>query len=122
MELKIGRLPSRYTLERNANMKNHLFTIVVGCALTISVFLIRQKAQAQNTSPQTTDKAGATIADAVGAKSNSQESSPIYVTEITFGYRDWKLVSVAHEEGNLNDIAVKAYREGTLQFPEGSII
>ncbi|HEV7775988.1 MAG TPA: cytochrome P460 family protein, partial [Luteibacter sp.] len=42
------------------------------------------------------------------------------------GYRDWKLISVAHEEGELNDlrailgndIAVKAYREGTLPFPD----
>ena len=37
---------------------------------------------------------------------------------------------MAHEEGNLNsfaavlgnDVAVKAYREGTLPFPDGSII
>ena len=41
------------------------------------------------------------------------------------GYRDWRLISVAHEEGNLNDlravlgneIAIKAYREGKLPFP-----
>jgi hypothetical protein len=46
------------------------------------------------------------------------------------GYRDWKLISVAHEEGNLNDIrailgndiAIKAYRNGTLPFPDGTII
>ncbi len=46
------------------------------------------------------------------------------------GYRDWRLVSVAHEEGKLNDIrailgndiAIKAYREGTLPFPDGAII
>lgn len=46
------------------------------------------------------------------------------------GYRDWKLISVAHEEGSLNDlravlgndIAVKAYRDGTLPFPDGAII
>jgi len=28
----------------------------------------------------------------------------IFVTEIPAGYRDWKLVSVAHEEGSLNDL------------------
>ena len=58
-----------------------------------------------------------------------QEPTPVFVTEIPGGYRDWKLVSVAHEEGNLNDIrailgneaAIKAYREGK-PFPEGSII
>ena len=46
------------------------------------------------------------------------------------GYRDWRLISVAHEEGNLNDlravlgndVAIKAYREGKLPFPDGAII
>ncbi len=46
------------------------------------------------------------------------------------GYRDWRLISVAHEEGKLNDIrailgndiAVKAFRDGTLPFPDGAII
>ena len=46
------------------------------------------------------------------------------------GYRDWKLISVAHEEGNLNDLravlgndlAINAYREGKLPFPDGAII
>lgn len=46
------------------------------------------------------------------------------------GYRDWRLISVAREEGTLddirailgNDIAIKAYREGTRPFPDGTII
>ena len=46
------------------------------------------------------------------------------------GYRDWGLISVAHEEGKLNDlrailgndIAIKAAREGKLPYPDGSII
>lgn len=46
------------------------------------------------------------------------------------GYRDWRLISVAHEEGGLNDIrailgndaAIKAYREGKLPFPDGAIV
>src|ERR1700734_2585564 len=57
-------------------------------------------------------------------------TAPAFVTEIPPGYRDWSLVSIAHEEGNLhslgavlgNDVAVKAYREGTLPFPDGAII
>jgi hypothetical protein len=57
-------------------------------------------------------------------------AAPIFVTKIPPGYRDWKLISVAHEEGNLNsigavlgnDVAIKAYREGTLPFPDGAII
>jgi hypothetical protein len=51
-------------------------------------------------------------------------------TTLPPGYRDWHLVSVAHEAGKLNDIrailgndvAIKAYREGTLPFPDGAII
>ena len=58
------------------------------------------------------------------------EASPAFVTQIPARYRDWRLISVAHEEGNLNsfaavlgnDVAVKAYREGKLPFPEGTII
>ena len=57
-------------------------------------------------------------------------AAPIYVDKIPPGYRDWKLISVAHEEGNLNsfsavlgnDVAIKAYRESKLPFPDGSII
>jgi len=59
-----------------------------------------------------------------------QEAAPAYVTTIPPGYRDWKLISVAHEEGNIhslgailgNDVAIEAYREGTLPFPDGTII
>ena len=58
------------------------------------------------------------------------ESSPIFGVKIPSGYRDWRLISVAHEEGNLNDlrailgndVAIKAYREGKLPFPDGTII
>ncbi len=57
-------------------------------------------------------------------------ASPIFVTQIPRGYRDWRLISVAHEEGSLhsigavlgNDVAIKAYRERKLPFPDGSII
>src|SRR5271165_5325251 len=60
----------------------------------------------------------------------NQTADPIFVTEIPPGYRDWRLISVAHEEGNLhsfaavlgNDIAIEAYREGKLPFPDGAII
>jgi Cytochrome P460 len=58
------------------------------------------------------------------------EAAPIFVTKIPPGYRDFRLISVAHEEGNLNslgavlgnDVAIKAYREGTLPYPNGTII
>jgi hypothetical protein len=58
------------------------------------------------------------------------QTSPPYVTEIPQGYRDWRWVSSAHEAGKLNsigavlgnDVAIKAYRENTLPFPDGTII
>ena len=58
-------------------------------------------------------------------------ASPIYGVTIPAGYRDWRLVSVGRlSAGNLkqlrsqlgNDIAIKAYREGKLPFPDGAII
>ena len=57
------------------------------------------------------------------------EAAPIFGIELPPGYRDWRLISVAHEEGNLNDlrailgndVAIKAYREGK-PFPDGTII
>jgi hypothetical protein len=110
-------------------MKNSLVAILIASALSFSFFIGRQKAPAQNSNPRPVDTTGATtLADATGAK--VQESLPIFVTEIPPGYRDWRLISVAHEEGSLNDIrailgndiAIKAYREGKLPFPDGAII
>src|SRR5262245_63843153 len=57
-------------------------------------------------------------------------AAPIFVTEIPTGYRDWRLISVAHEEGDLhsfaailgNDTAIGAYREEKLSFPDGAIV
>ena len=58
------------------------------------------------------------------------ETAPIFVDKVPDGYRDWTLISVAHEEGNLNslgaisgnEVAIKAYREKKLPFPDGTII
>lgn len=58
------------------------------------------------------------------------DGTPIFVTEVPSGYRDWRLISVAQEGGELNDIrailgndiAIKAYREGKLPFPDGAIV
>jgi|ERR1700678_301038 len=59
-----------------------------------------------------------------------EEHAPIYGIKIPPGYRDWAVVSVAHEAGSNNDlravlgndVAIKAYREGRLPFPDGAII
>ncbi len=62
------------------------------------------------------------------AQSNA---SPIYGVTIPAGYRDWKLIAVNHlVTGKLNqlraqlgnDIAIKAFQEGKLPFPDGTII
>jgi hypothetical protein len=59
------------------------------------------------------------------------EAAPIYGLKIPQGYRDWQLISVAHlAGGNLkqlraqlgNDVAIEAFREGKLPFPDGTII
>ena len=58
------------------------------------------------------------------------EAAPIFGVKIPPGYRDWKLISVAHEAGSLNDFravlgndaAIKAYREEKLPFPDGAMI
>src|ERR1700722_9105866 len=59
------------------------------------------------------------------------EASPIYGVTIPAGYRDWQLIAVGHLAGGnlkqlraqlVNDIAIKAFREGKRPFPDGSII
>lgn len=50
--------------------------------------------------------------------------------ELPARYRDWKLISVAHEAGKLNDLrailgndrAIDAFRRNDLPFPDGAII
>jgi Cytochrome P460 len=64
------------------------------------------------------------------ASGNADEEAAPWVTEKPAGYRDWTWISSAHEAGNLNslgavlgnDVAIKAYRAGTIPFPEGTII
>jgi hypothetical protein len=70
-------------------------------------------------------------------------ASPIYGVTIPPGYRDWRLIAVARLAGGKsdnptvvaahmqlmqlraqlgNDIAIEAFREGTLPFPDGAMI
>lgn len=65
-----------------------------------------------------------------GAEGPDDNSSPVYGVRLPPDYRSWQVVSVAHEAGKLNDIrailgndiAMKAYRDGTRPFPDGSIL
>ena len=61
-----------------------------------------------------------------------EQASPIFGVKIPAGYRDWKVIAVDNllVPGKFdqlrvqlgNDIAIKAFREGTLPFPDGAII
>jgi hypothetical protein len=79
--------------------------------------------------------AGAVLAGAVALRAPvsgyaADDATPVYVTKMPSGFREWKFISVAHEEGNLhsfaamlgNDVAFKAFRDKTLPYPDGSII
>ena len=79
----------------------------------------------------------ATLAGIVGhmahaSRQSDGDSAPIYGVKIPAGYRDWKLIAVKQLllEGKSNqlraqlgnDVAIKAFKEGTLPFPDGAII
>ena len=74
--------------------------------------------------------AGVVVHMAHASGHSDGEAAPIFGIKIPAGYRDWRLISVAHEEGDLNDIratlgnnaAISAYREEKLPFPDGTII
>ena len=53
----------------------------------------------------------ASVSDAMtlSAGGADDESSPIFGIKIPPGYRDRRLISVAHEEGNLNDQIGRAH-------------
>jgi len=86
------------------NMRTCLLTLPIASALITSILIDSQQSYGQNTSPQAMDNVAGTITGAVRAKTADQKNSHMFVTAIPAGYRDWMLISVAHEEGNLNDI------------------
>jgi len=73
--------------------------------------------------------AGALMVTASGQTDG--EADPIYGITIPAGYRDWRLISVNHLAGSNvkqvraqlgNDVAISAFREEKLPFPDGTII
>ena len=71
------------------------------------------------------------VAFTAGAFGQAAETAtPIFGIKMFPGYRDWPVISVAHEAGANNDLravlgnapAMKAYRKGTLPFPDGTIV
>lgn len=69
---------------------------------------------------EVTASAGVAVSLAHATGQAGEAASPIYGVTIPPGYRDWRLISVTHEEGNFhqlrgqlgNDLAIKAYRDG----------
>jgi Cytochrome P460 len=63
---------------------------------------------------------------------SDRDSSPIYGVKIPAGYRDWQVIAVDQLLGPGkvnqlraqfgNDIAIKAFKEGKIPFPDGTII
>ena len=84
--------------------------------------------------------AAAGVAAHMGSASGQSngDAAPIYGVRIPDGYRDWRLISVKRLTGKQltgaggelkqlraelgNDLAIKAYRDGTLPFPDGAMI
>jgi hypothetical protein len=77
------------------------------------------------------------IQSAAGSKLSSTRTgvadanaSPIYGVTIPVGFRQWELIAPSQEAGSLNelraklgnDVAMKAYRKGSLPFPDGTIL
>jgi hypothetical protein len=74
--------------------------------------------------------AGLTACQAAESPRAARDASPIYGITLPPGYRDWPLVTVAREEGTLddlravlgNDVALRAVRRGTLPYPDGTVM
>jgi hypothetical protein len=70
------------------------------------------------------------VAQMAPAPGHADGAPAPFVTEIPHGYRDWRWISSAHEAGKLNslgallgnDVAINAFREGKLPFPDGTIL
>ncbi|WP_407943556.1 cytochrome P460 family protein [Methylobacterium sp. EM32] len=60
----------------------------------------------------------------------AKPTSPIYGVTVPDGFRDWRLIAPALEDAPLdelravvgNDLAVRAFRDGTLPFPDGAVL
>ena len=76
---------------------------------------------------------GSTVTITAGAYRQADErSAPIYGVKIPANYREWKLIAldnllVAGKADQLraqlgNDVAIKAFKEGKVPFPDGAII
>jgi hypothetical protein len=98
----------------------HLNLKYLTAVATCTVFAVY--ASVQNAKDIPVPSSSVAIADDKG--------SPIYGVTIPAGYRQWELVAPSREAGSLDELrailgnaaSMKAYREGTLPFPDGAIL
>jgi hypothetical protein len=96
---------------------------IVSCVAVVvcSVYVTRSDAQSAKEGPVP-----------AGTVANSTNASPIYGVTVPEGYRDWKVIAVnqlllAGKGTQLraqlgNEIAIKAFKDGKVPFPDGTII
>ncbi|MCJ2116301.1 MULTISPECIES: cytochrome P460 family protein [unclassified Methylobacterium] len=73
---------------------------------------------------------GFLVADVRAVEGSGKPATPIYGVTVPDGYRDWRLIAPALEDAPLNelravvgnDLAVAAFRDGTLPFPDGTVL
>jgi hypothetical protein len=104
-----------------SNRAFEYYGAVVSCVAVVVVCVTRSDAQSATESPVH-----------AGTVANSTNASPIYGVTIPDGYRDWQVIAVNQllfaGKGNQlraqlgNDIAIKAFKDRKLPFPDGAII
>src|ERR1700760_2978971 len=70
------------------------------------------------------------VAMPLAAGRADDDASPIFGVKIPAGYRQWELIAPSHEAGDFNElrgilgnaVAIQAYREATLPFPDGAML
>jgi hypothetical protein len=107
-----------HTTTRNLKVYGALGICAAGAACTMCVTNSGAQGLGEKSPPATT----------VALSSNA---SPIYGVTIPSGYRDWQVIAVNQLKTDKidqlraqlgNDISIKAFKEGTLPFPDGAII
>jgi hypothetical protein len=72
-------------------------------------------------------KTSSKAAMALGVGRADDTSSPIFGVKIPDGYRKWELIAPSQGTKEIkgivgNEVALKAYRDGKIPFPDGSIL
>jgi hypothetical protein len=114
---------SRMLTRRPASFKWIAAVAVVAVTALIAIvpFDVTIVGAAEQTAAQGSDAANGALA---------KDASPIYGVTIPKGYRQWPLIAPSEEAAPLNElrailgnpVAINAYRDGTLPFPDGTIL